>query len=339
VRLERLARVIVPFGIGVAIPVALFLVPYVRSGAVGALVRGVFVTPRVRISELAAAPPAAMSVIAAVPVVAALGLIGLRWSTRVGFAVVALVVVAGFGVLQAPSGDPVLRTPLHVISRLARDAERGLIPLLVVIGVVMLARRRTVIDARAVALVLAVLATGTLVQFPYALDQYFLYVAPLVVLAVLVLAPTRAAAVVAVACIVFAMARFRVTDPGPMVRLDIPRGGPLVSPDINESYRELLGLVRAHARGNYIYAGPDSPQAYFLTGYQNPTGTLYEMFDDTTGRTARVLQAIDAYGVTTVVLNRHPANVSGPMDPTLRAALVARFPDSALVGSYVVRWK
>jgi hypothetical protein len=63
------------------------------------------------------------------------------------------------------------------------------------------------------------------------------------------------------------------------------------------------------------------------------------MFDDTTGHAARVLQAIDAHGVSTVVINVHPATVSGPMDPALRAALVARYPDSTRVGQYVVRWR
>jgi hypothetical protein len=203
----------------------------------------------------------------------------------------------------------------------------------------MLARRRTVIDPRIVALAVMVLATGTLIQFPYALDQYFLFIAPLVVLAVLALAPTRAAAVVAAACIVFAVARLHVVNSWPMVRLDIPRGGPYVSQDINVVYRALRDTVRAHARGEYIYAGPDSPQVYFLTGYKNPTGTLYEWFDDTTAHTARVLQAIASHGITTVVIDRHPGNVSGPMDPALREALVAQFPDSATAGVYVIRWR
>jgi hypothetical protein len=338
VRLARLLGRIVPFGLGVAIPIALFLIPYVRAGAVGALLRGVFVTPMVRINGVTQLPPPALSVLAAVPILAALGLAGRRWPTRVALSVAALAVVAGLGLLRAPGADPTLSTPLHVVSRLSRDAERGLIPLLVVVGVVMLARGRTLIDRPAVAVIVMVLATGTLVQFPYALDQYFLFVAPLVVLTALALAPTRGAAVVSVASIVFAIALSRVTQ-WPMVPLDIPRGGPLVSSDINDLYRALVPLVQAHARGSYIYAGPDSPQVYFLTGYQNPTGTLYEMFDDTTGRAARVLHAIDAHGVTTVVINMHPATVSGPMDPALRAALVARFPDSTSVGPYVVRWR
>jgi hypothetical protein len=78
---------------------------------------------------------------------------------------------------------------------------------------------------------------------------------------------------------------------------------------------------------------------YFLTGYRNPTGTIYEMFDDTTGRTSRVLRAIETHGVTTVVITMRPDNVSGPMDPVLRAALTERFPETTTVGQYVVRWR
>ena len=338
-RAARLLAIIVPFAVGVAIPIAVFFVPYVQSGAVGALVHGVFVVPARRIAQLQFLPPPAVSVLAAVPLVAALGLFGRRRLLRgVLVSTVALGVVVVSGVLQ-PLADPALRTPVHVASRLARDAEHGLIPLLVIVGAVALARRK-VADPRAVALIVAVMATGTLVQFPYALDQYFLFVAPLVVLTALALAPTRAAAIVAVGCLCFAAIKSQL-ERYPAMPLAIPRGGPLVSADINAKYQALVATVGQHARGQYIYAGPDSPQVYFLTGYRNPTRTLYEMFDDAAGpgQSAAVLAAIDAHGVTTVVLNTGSGNVSGPMDPALRAALIARFPAADTIGQYVVRWR
>jgi hypothetical protein len=338
VRASYLLSRLVPFAAGVAIPVALLLVPYIRAGAVGALVHGVFVVPMVRLGHIEVPPPPAVTVLAAVPILAALALIGRRWPWRLALATLALLIVAATGWLQ-PFSDPALRTPLHVVSRLARFAERGLIPLLVVVGAVVLARRRTAIDARAVALVLCVLATGALVQFPYALDQYFFFVAPLVVLAALALAPPRAASIVAVACLLFAGARLDWVSHWPLVPLDIPRGGPLIAADLNTMYKDMVATVRAHAHGEYIYAGPDSPHVYFFTGYQNPTPTLYEIFDDTTGQTARVLHAIDAHGITTVVLNMRSGNVSGRIDPALQAALVARFPLSSTVGGYVIRWR
>jgi hypothetical protein len=63
-----------------------------------------------------------------------------------------------------------------------------------------------------------------------------------------------------------------------------------------------------------------SPHVYFVTGKENPTPTIYEVFDERVDRTDSVLRQIDTLGVTTVVINRR-RNVSGPMDPRLEAAL------------------
>jgi hypothetical protein len=339
VRIERLVvQRILPFAVGLVIPIAMLSVPYVWTGSVGALVHGVFVAPTLRFAKLWTPPPPALTVLAAVPVLAALGLFPGRWPVKVAASVVAIGILAGLGLI-IPSNDPELHTTAHVVSGLARFAERGLMPLVVVAGAVLLARRRTVIDPRVVMLMVCVLATGTLVQFPYAHDQYTAFVAPLVVLAALALAPRRMAAVVAGVFVVLAMARFRVTDAWAMTPLDIPRGGPLVSPDINAMYRVFVDTVRAHANGTYIFCSPDCPQVYFLTGYKNPTRTIYELFDDTTAHTARTLQAIDAHAVREVVFYGRTETASGGLDSTLARALVARYPESTRVGPYEVRWR
>lgn len=338
VRMAHLSERIVPFLVGVMIPIAILLVSYVETGAVGALVNGVFVAPTVRFAKLWTPPPPALTVLAAVPVLAALGLLPGRWPVKVGVSVVAIGILAALGLI-IPASDPELHTTAHVVSALARFAERGLMPLLVVVGVVLLVQRRTVVDPRVVMLVICVLAMGTLVQFPYAHDQYTTFVAPLVVLAALALSPKRVAAVVAAVFLVLAMARFRVTDAWAMTPLDIPRGGPLVSPDIDAMYKVFVDTVRAHANGDYIFCSPDCPQVYFLTGYKNPTRTIYEVFDDTTAHTARTLQAIDAHAVREVVFYDRPVTASVGLDSTLAAALVARYPQSTRVGPYEVRWR
>ena len=222
---------------------------------------GVFVVPARRIDRLQFWPPPAVSVLAAVPLVAALGLLGRRVPRAVLLSALALGVVVVSGVLQ-PWADPALRTPLHVASRLARDAEHGLIPLLVIVGVVALARRK-IADPRAVALIIAVMATGTLVQFPYAFDQYFLFVAPLVVLTALALSPTRAAAIVAAGCLCFAAIKAQL-ERYPVVPLGIWR--PPVSADINAKYQALVAAVSTHARGEYIVRGPRQPAGVFPHG-------------------------------------------------------------------------
>lgn len=334
-------RAIGPFLVGVIAPIALFLIPYVLSGSVGALLHGVFVTPIVRLKVIAFPPPPAVSVLMALPLVVMLGLVGRRsWQWWVA-ALLAFGIVAVSGAFI--DKDPAFNTPPHLLATMIRQTAYGLIPALVVLGVVTLARRP---NRPTLALFVFLLATGTLVQFPSALDQYFNYTAPLVVLTALALvteltpAPRWTAAVVASAFLLWAVGRldFSPLQRSRLARMDVPRGGPNVEWYMAPMYQKLVALVDAHARGPYIYAGPDSPHVYFVTAKENPTPTIYEVFDERPDRTDSVLRQIDTLGITTVVINRR-RNVSGPMDPRLETALTARFPSADSVGGYVVRWR
>jgi hypothetical protein len=342
IRATRLLHAIAPFAIGVVIPVAIFLVPYVRGGDVASLARGVLMTPFRRIGRLELPPPPPITVLAAVPILAGLGLLGRRWPSRTLIGLAALAVLAVWA-WDKPFTDVTIHTHWQEFYRLLpRDVERGLIPSSVVIGAIAIGRGRTLTPPRTLAVVLCVLATGTLVQFPFSLPPYFHYVSPLLMLVILALAPTPGSAMLAAGCLVFAVVRLEPTlnrrDVGDTVRLDLPLGGPDVAPSINQRFRDLRTLLRAHARGEYIYAGPDSPQVYFLTGYRNPTPTLYEIFDDTTAHVAHVLRAIDAHGITAVVISTR-GGPSGQMDPDLRAQLVSRFPNARTLDYYEVRWR
>ena len=77
---------------------------------------------------------------------------------------------------------------------------------------------------------------------------------------------------------------------------------------------------------------------YFLTGYANPTPTMYEAFDPSGDRARTVPLLLDARGVTVAVIS-HQRYVSGPIDPGLAAALEWQFPRADTVGWYVVRWR
>jgi hypothetical protein len=334
-------RMVGPFLAGVALPIVVFLIPYLLTGSVGALVHGVFVEPFKRLVVIAFPPPRAISVLMAIPVLVALGLVGrgsrLAWLA----AAVSVGLVAASGSFIDP--DPTFNTPPHVLATMLRQALYGLIPALVILGVVRLARQR---NQPTLALLVFVLASGTLVQFPCALDQYFNFVAPLVALVALALVidltpePRWRAAVVALALLVWDAGRLELAlYNGPkLASMDVPRGGPLVEWFMAPMYEKLVALVNAHARGRYIYAGPDSPHVYFVTAKENFTPTIYEVFDERADRTDSVLRQLDTLGVTAVVINRH-RNVSGPMDPRLEAALVSRFPSVDSVGAYVVRWR
>lgn len=112
-----------------------------------------------------------------------------------------------------------------------------------------------------------------------------------------------------------------------------------MSPEDRDLYETVVPMVEALARGPYIYATPDSPELYFLTGKRNPTRTLFEFLDpDPQGRATRVLQALDRDHVQVVVINRNPL-FSKPVSPDLVAGLQARYPLARTVGRFLVVWK
>jgi hypothetical protein len=96
-------------------------------------------------------------------------------------------------------------------------------------------------------------------------------------------------------------------------------------------------LMRTHARSDYIYATPDAPEAYFLTGLRNPTRMMYEFFDAAPHRTERILAALDTHQVTVVAINQWTI-FSGRPDSLMTAALEARYPHSTRAWHFTVRW-
>jgi hypothetical protein len=99
----------------------------------------------------------------------------------------------------------------------------------------------------------------------------------------------------------------------------------------------VLDLVKAHASGEFIYATPDCPEIYFLSGFRNPTRTFYEAFDEEPMTAARLLDLIDRRGITVVVINLQPEFSPG-LDARLERALTDRFSHSATAGRFMVRW-
>jgi hypothetical protein len=352
VRFVGLGRVAAPFLLGVALPIALFLVPYARSGAVGAFAYGVFVLPMKRFGVAGVPAPPLWTMIALVP----LGL-GMLFAGRLGTQLRRLeigVVVVALALLLVATGrsDPLYRAVWYSV--------RSLLPLLAVVGVGILWRARAVDRANPLLrsqllLLLSVAALCSLVQFPYAVPNYFCYVAPLVVLLGVALYPylRPAPRVVPAGVIAFyvAFAVLRVNDSTlnamgitygpyhPTAPLALARGGGLRIPrDQAVVYQRLVPMLRQRAKGGFTWASPDAPELYFLTGLRNPTRSLFEFFDDTTGRSARVLAALDARGVTAVVLNARPA-FSPPLSDSLVGALETRYPYATNVGPYQVRWR
>jgi hypothetical protein len=232
-----------------------------------------------------------------------------------------------------------------------------LIPLSTLAGIFVLGDARIQSLRRQQAmLLLSVAATCTLIQLPFSAGIYFCYVAPLLALSLAAFysIPARINRSIPGMLLVFylAFAVFRVTpgflysmgyfyQPNPETRaLTLPRAGGLrVDPAQAEEYERLIPEIQAHASASsYIYAAPDCPEVYFLSGKRNPTRTMFDFFDEASDRMAKVLQAIDSHHVNVVAIYSQP-EFSGPMPGDLITALRARFPQSKQIGRFEVRWR
>jgi hypothetical protein len=350
-RFVMLARLVAPFLVGFGLPVALFLIPFARGDALGALFNGVFLLPTKRFGVAALPMLSLWSMLALAPVwlLFAYGRRAADRMTRYHVLALALA-LAAYLFLTGTNA---------LMYRLVWYAARGLLPVLALAGVAVMSRPRAVdtetpLLRSQTMILLSVSAVFTLVQFPFSAAIYFCYVAPLVVLLAVALLPhARPMAPAVPAALLLFLIAFAVTRmtgsplsgkgtvflPYPSTAvLEPPRGRLQVPVRQVEGYQDLVSVLRQHARGGYTWASPDSPEIYFLSGLRNPTRTLFDFFDDETDRTARILSALARHGVTAIVLNSEPP-FSEPIPEDLVNAVKARYPFSADIGVYQVRWQ
>jgi hypothetical protein len=350
-RFMMLARLLAPFLLGLALPVAFFLIPFVRGDAVGALFNGVFLLPTKRfgVASFRMLPLRRMLALVPVFLLFAGGRFLAGRLTRLH--VLGLVVVLA-AYLIATGTDPFLYRYVWYAARVA-------LPVLVLIGIVVLAKARDtdsespLLRSRTMLLV-SVSALFTLVQFPFSAPIYFCYVAPLVALlaaALLSRARPMALAVpaaVMVFLIAFAVLRMNTStvysmglwyQPYPQTTaLGLPRGGLDVPVGDAETYKVAVKVLQQHARGAYTWASPDCPEVYFLSGLRNPTRSVFDFFDDERGRTARILATLDQHRVTAIALNSAP-EFSARISADLLGELERRYPFAASVGKFQIRWE
>jgi hypothetical protein len=352
-RLRNLLSMSIPFLAGVAMPVALFLIPYAKAHALSSFYSGVFVTPFMRISMASHPPPPMDGVLSLVPIAGLLAFACYskrRESTAAGAAA-----LAGFvALLIASEHSP-------FIYRFAWHTASTAIPVVVAAGALVLLRggsgwKLTELCRQQLFLILCVTALCSLIQFPYSSPTYFCYVAPLAALAAAAILNTRDPAprllpkltagyyIVLIMLIVtpgFTLDSMAAWYRGAraLAPLRVPRAGGL-RVDFEEAYdyNRVISLVQAKATNGQVYAGPDCPEIYFLAGMPNPTRMIFDGFEDYAGETARVLSAIDSTNPSVIVIDRLPL-VSTPLPGDLRDALAARFPKKVYVGKFEVRWR
>lgn len=349
-RIRRLAGLVLPFLAGVLLPVAALAGVYVGLGALDDLARGVLVLPRTRLTDVLIPPPPPSTL---GPILVVVGLLLVeavlaRWA-RWGLA--ALVLAASALTVVADRPGAAFGWVWHAMT--------GFNVAAVTVGCVLLERwRREDVDPgirQGLMVLLSVAAVFGLIQFPTYGPIYILNVVPLSVLVFLAIQarsrPLRRPVLLAVPIffLLFTLrwvntgrpdAAGRLTyEPKPEVeRLRVERGGIRVNRRERQEYEELVALLQETSESPFIFATPDAPEVYFLSGLRNPTRTFFDFFDEREGRTARILDAVDAHEVNVVVLNTR-FHFSGPPPPELLKALRQRFPWARRVGQkFLVRW-
>ncbi len=347
--LAGLARDLLAMSLGVLLPIACFLLPFVGGDALVDLFRGVFVTPQLRLDHAGSPLPPTWAMILTVPVACLLALGLTRLGKRDGWLTLG-VAPALAGLLWLASND--------LMNQAIFLAVRCAVPLVAVLaawlllsnaGPLSLTRRQELF------LVITMMAFICLVQFPLSVPIYFCYVAPLAGLAIQFLLasqpypPRRVQLCILVFLLVFALGflnrrtffddpRIDRLDP-PVNRLALDRAGLFVSMRDKVKYENLVRLVNRYSPpGSYIYATPDCPEVYFLSERKNPTRTLFDFFDTTERRTERQLALIERHNIRVVVINLRPGH-SEKVDPQFVSAIATHFPYAAKIDNFLVAYR
>lgn len=349
-RLAALFGLALPFLLGVVLALAPMVLVYARDGALRDLYAGVFTRPLSRLSSAAMLPaPVLPSLFATLPLVLLLARDcgRQRWSALERLAIGA-VLLSGLIAVRHDAA----------IDQIVWYSVRALVPAATVAGGALLLHHRlggslSVRRREQLLLLLAMTAMVALVQFPFSAPIYFCYVAPLLVLTIAAILASvgglRSFAAVSTwgfyllfatlfvnRTSVFTQGQRYTTEA--VARLDLPRAGIRVPVVQGQIYERLVAEIDRLAAGDtYIYATPDCPEVYFLSGKRNPTRNLFEFLNPHRRSPEQVLALLNRREVHVVVIS-HVAEFS-PMDSTLGATLTAQFPHAEVIVPFVVRWR
>ena len=353
-RVSRLWSLYWPFISGAALPLIAFVLLYWTQHAVADLVRGVFILPQRRLGDTSWPPPPMAMWGLAAPY-AVLILAGRHRAIRREMpAAVALAILVG--AMLFAGCRPAVNTGVSLVAR-------SMTVVAVLTGIWLLVVRRGETDARTVALqrsriflLITMAATVALVQFPYATPTYFFYAAPLTILAILTViyaqphSPMKLHVGVATFFFLFAAAFMNRSYVGyrdvswafvpyrAEAMLDLERGGLRVPAQDKQTYEGVVRLLQEHAAGGTIYAGPDCPEIYFLSGFPNPTPVIFDFLTPARLDASRMETLLATAPIRAAVINTGSV-FSPPLDPAVASLLERRFPSSATIGRFVVRFR
>lgn len=337
------------FAIGIAAPVAVFIVPYWHQHAMMDLIQGLFILPQRRLTEANKTLSSPVALLLAIPYGM---LLVLRRSYRMPHeGLVAVAVGAALAVVLAFGGTPTVYTAFWTFVRA--------LPLVATLaGVRALIHRRNPAEMQAangtlVFLMVTMASMTALVQFPYVTPIYFCYAAPVTILAVWATvteqpwAPIRVHACVAAFFLLFAVAFVNRTygwnlgvkyvPYTPDSLLTNERGGLWVPADDKREIDAIVDIIRRRAHDGGIYAGPDCPEVYFLSGKRNPTRTMFDFLSPEREDGPWMNKVFTDTSVRVAVINTAPI-FSTPLRPDVIAVVEQRLPRAQKIGRFLVRW-
>jgi hypothetical protein len=335
-----------PFVLGALLPLLGFLVFLLWTGALSQTIDGVLVKPFRRMDSAMMHPPPPTELIYSI----GLGLLLAMSASRRVTTIVAIVVAVMFAAVVFWSGGNARIYAMGVL------AAWGL-PLLAAAGAGWLLITRGHGHARratdAVVVITSIACATLLVEFPFASPSYLFYTIPLstVALAAVVGAAGRTPAsvqlVVVIFLLVFGLVRvnpgtaesfgFRFIETDETVRMKLARSSLRVRAADAARYEALIAAVEVLAKDRTLWAGPDAPEVYFLSGVPNRTRTLFDFLDVAAG-TVPITERVRAVQASLVVLNLQP-DFSKPPDQATVDALRVEFPNARSVPGFLVFWR
>jgi len=340
--LLRYAGVVI---VAAAVPVVLFLVPYASSGSLGVLYADAIGEGAKRITALHwAMRPALSLLILASPVYAvlALELLSAKRRTLGMLAIAAAAVLVWFSITTVTgylsvwffgtSMLPVGVALVFAVGYRAWRAQRAMDPVLLMLA--------------------GVTAFQALNQFPFAAPTYFAYVAPLAILTAIA-AATHFGALPRLGSATLILAAFAglVLRAGTLRnlgfypqrgdythRLAVPRGGLRVSAYDSSRYQYVLDLIAQHRGEGTVYAGPELPEVYFLSGRQSPGRDSYSLFTHPVSDSTELPRAFNADAANVIVIKRRPL-FAAPLSDDIYQWLAIRYPLGQRMDTLEVRWR
>ena len=264
-RLLRVLQLTFVLLAGVLLPIAIFLIPYFRSGALHSFIEGVFVLPFRRLSFAAHSPETLDNLVASGALTVLLVYAAKASNARIESKLRVIVPVV---MVLLVVGSGYWRPAYHILW----SGLTLLIPLTTVVVFEWLnVFKLPSLQEQRIFLLTAFAAVGSLVRFPFATPIYLLYILPVIPLIWIALAASRphcsrwVLGSIAVAYIAFFVLRVTPSfitnigiryQPMAVTELRLPGAGGLkVAPEEAAVYEEIAQLVAEHSHGRVHLRG------------------------------------------------------------------------------------